>query len=236
MKRIVTGVVCALGVMSTAGCQMTVTEDGVVLTPTPVAVAATARFEPSRDCRVATMALGPYVPGADDPSPVLPSIPNPRRSWSGWSLEPLDGTFVAIEKTTYSEQLVLSLRHSASDPARLESVQFWPVDRRFESPRYLRCVFWEERSSAWRRTYRCSLPRRDSDREGDRWAVRSVVVTRPGTRAHYGPRFFDRRCDGTHADRWFERDHVRLHGAVAPTLNVEDFGRRFPVLTVGFER
>lgn len=233
MKRIVNGVVCAVIAVTTTACQMTVTSDGVLVGPLPVETPAVPTyFEPSRVCRVATLALGPYTDGAYDPRPKTPGIPSSRRSWSGWSLDALDGTFAEIEKAALSEQIVLSLNTSAADPARLESVTFWPVDRKFDAPRALRCVDWAERSTRSRRTYRCWLPLRDSDRDGDRWAVRSVVVTRTGTRANYGPRFFDPRCDGTPADRWFERDQVRLHGAVSPELNGIDRDRRFPLLTV----
>lgn len=161
-------------------------------------------------------------------------IPSSRRVWSGWSLEALDGTFVEIEKAAYSEQVILTLRTADADPARLESVQYWPVDRKLEAPRNLRCLDWPERSTATRQAYRCYLPLRTSDRDGDRWAIRSVVVTRTGTRANYGPRFFDSRCEGTHADRYFEREHVRLHGAVSPSLNTLDPNRRFPLLEVRF--
>lgn len=237
MKSIVNGVVCAAIVVSTTACQRTVTNDGVVVGPIPVETSTTSTvFNPSRACRVATLALGPYTDGAYDPSPKTPAIPNPRRTWSGWSLDALDGTFAAIEKAARSEQLILSLNTSALDPARLESVTYWPVDRKFEAPRQLRCLDWAERSTRSVRTYRCWLPLQDSDRDGDRWAIRSMVVTRTGTRANYGPRFYDPRCEGTHADRWFERELVRLHGAVAPALNWEDENRPFPLLTVRDDR
>ena len=233
MKRIVNGVVCAVLAVVATGCQMTVTSDGVIVGPLPVETPSYPTiFEPSRACRVGTLALGPYTEGAYDPRPKSPVIPSSRRHWGGWSLDALDGTFAEIEKAALSEQIILSLNTSAADPARLESVTYWPVDRKFEAPRELRCLEWADRSTRTRRAYRCWLPSKDSDRDGDRWAVRSVVVTRPGTRANYGPRFFDPRCEGSAADRWFERDMVRLHGAVAPELNWIDRDRRFPLLTV----